>query len=213
MKQLLWGTLFIILACSPSRKSTSDLEEDRTQELITHMTGTFDSGLQAQSNSKYYNISLHMYPMWTDRTDGRWLYVEQAVASNPAEPYRQRMYQVLKTSKGYESRVFELPDPENSVGAWKGGTSVDNLSPEDLILREGCTVYLDYNSQTGTFEGKTKSGQCLSSLRGATYAESEVVIHPDYIQSWDRGFDANGQQVWGATDGPYVFRRSVDFPD
>ena len=206
-------SLILLIACSPLRKTSSDASEDRTSELVTHMTGTFDSGLQAESNSAYYNISLHMYPMWTDRADGSWLYVEQAVASNPAQPYRQRMYQVVKTSEGYESRVFELPNPDKSVGAWKGGTDVDNLTPDDLILREGCTVYLTYNNEMGIFEGKTKSGECLSSLRGARYAESEVVIHPEYIKSWDRGFDANGQQVWGATEGPYVFRRSVDFPD
>jgi hypothetical protein len=25
------------------------------------------------------------------------------------------------------------------------------------------------------------------------------------MESWDRGFDAQGNQVWGATKGPYVF--------
>ena len=39
----------------------------------------------------------------------------------------------------------------------------------------------------------------------AAYATSEVVIIPGRIESWDRGFDADGNQVWGAASGPYVF--------
>ena len=30
-------------------------------------------------------------------------------------------------------------------------------------------------------------------------------IRADRIVSWDRGFDAEGRQVWGAENGPYVF--------
>jgi hypothetical protein len=35
-----------------------------------------------------------------------------------------------------------------------------------------------------------------------------VEVRPDGLVSWDRGFDADGQQVWGAEKGPYVFTRS-----
>ena len=30
------------------------------------------------------------------------------------------------------------------------------------------------------------------------------------LASWDRGFDEAGVQVWGATEGPYVFDRLSD---
>jgi hypothetical protein len=36
-------------------------------------------------------------------------------------------------------------------------------------------------------------------------ATSEVVVSPGRIESWDRGFDAEGVQVWGAEKGAYVF--------
>ena len=48
---------------------------------------------------------------------------------------------------------------------------------------------------------------CASDLRGAAYATSEVTITPQFVLSWDRGFDNTGKQVWGATEGPYVFLR------
>jgi len=57
------------------------------------------------------------------------------------------------------------------------------------------------------FEGSTVGEGCGSSLRGAAYATSEVELWPTYLRTWDRGFDARGEQVWGATEGPYVFER------
>ena len=55
--------------------------------------------------------------------------------------------------------------------------------------------------------GGTRGEGCASNLRGAAYATSEVVIMPGRIESWDRGFDAEGHQVWGAEKGAYVFVR------
>jgi len=59
----------------------------------------------------------------------------------------------------------------------------------------------------GVFEGSTVGKGCASELRGASYATSEVRITPEQLLSWDRGFDAQGKQVWGATKGGYVFKK------
>jgi len=48
---------------------------------------------------------------------------------------------------------------------------------------------------------------CESTLRGAAYATSEVRLTLARMESWDRGFDRPGTQVWGATEGPYIFER------
>jgi hypothetical protein len=48
---------------------------------------------------------------------------------------------------------------------------------------------------------------CGSTLNGASYATSEVLLESTLLLSWDRGFDARDQQVWGATAGGYVFDR------
>ena len=44
-------------------------------------------------------------------------------------------------------------------------------------------------------------------MRGASFARSEVEILEDKVISWDRGFDANGEYVWGAEKGPYIFNK------
>jgi len=63
------------------------------------------------------------------------------------------------------------------------------------------------------FEGGTVGEGCESTLSGATYATSEVTLDASTLESWDRGYDAEGTQVWGATAGPYVFDRKTPLQD
>ena len=55
--------------------------------------------------------------------------------------------------------------------------------------------------------GKTGDDSCVSTMRGASFARSEVEILEDKVISWDRGFDADGKYVWGAEKGPYIFNK------
>jgi hypothetical protein len=199
------GELLIWFATTESASVDLDL-------LTTWMTGSFSSAAQSEVDpevdSEFFDVSLHMAPIWTTRTDGRWLYVEQAVAEHSDQPYRQRIYRLSEPAVGlFESRVFTLPDPTSAIGAWQLEDPLADLSPDDLTERHGCTIYLRRRGET--FEGSTLGSLCTSSLRGASYATSEVVITPDGMVSWDRGFAADGGQVWGATSGGYVFDRLV----
>lgn len=174
--------------------------------LVVWMEGSFSSAQQAAADSQYFHVDLHMTRIWRDRTDGAWFYVEQAMGSTPDAPYRQRVYHVQRIEEGMlESIVYELRAPDAVVGAWKDPSRFDDLTPKQLVLRRGCEVYLQ---ATGTsFIGGTHGTACRSDLRGASYASSEVTIMADRIVSWDRGFNAADEQVWGARAGGYVFLR------
>ena len=185
-----------------AEKAEGDLET-----LVEWMSGSFSSAEQSVGDAAYYDIRLEMVPIWQQREDGHWLYIEQAAAAALDQPYRQRIYQVTASSDGvFESAVYELPDPATFTGAWRSPHSFDALAPEDLKLRVGCSVYL-VREQAGMFRGGTRGAGCVSTLRGASYASSEVVVRPDRMESWDRGFRDDRTQAWGAEKGPYVFRR------
>lgn len=192
----------LLLSCTGGR-GLSDTQRARLDEVQAAMTGSYDSSSQAQTDPEYYNISLEMHPIWTDRP-GHYLYVEQALASTPDEPYRQRVYKLEAKGKQVISRVYELPAPAAFVGAQTDPARFATLSPADLVEREGCAVYLK-KDKYGVYRGSTKAKDCASSLRGASYATSRVSINPTFVQSWDRGFNAEDEQVWGATKGGYLF--------
>lgn len=178
------------------------------EELAAWMTGTFSTAVQAAEDSELFDISLHMTPIWPDRTDGFWLYVEQAVNEHPDRPYRQRVYRVRELAPGlFENQVFTLPYPAAVVGAWLAENPLTDLAPGDLTKRDGCAILLRRRGEN--FIGSTIASLCTSSLRGASYATSEVVVTPEGLISWDRGYAADGIQVWGTTRGGYVFDRIV----
>jgi hypothetical protein len=151
-----------------------------------------------------------MKPMWQERSDAIWIYVEQAVSSKLEKPYRQRVYKVTQLSDGtFESAVFTFTDPLKYAGDWKKDNPLDDLNPSDLTQRKGCSVFLTKN-EDGSFSGSTKGKGCESDLRNAKYASSEVVITAKGMTSWDRGFNDKDEQVWGATTGGYNFRKIND---
>ena len=198
-------TLLFLLNLSFVSYSQKDVEV-----LVDYMVGSFSSEEQAEKDSNYFNIELEMVQLWKDRADGPWLYIEQAVAESKDKPYRQRVYQLKKRNDGkIESLVYTIPDPLRFAGDYKNEFPLLRLAPDSLILKEGCEVIL-YQADNGYFEGSTVDKNCGSDLRGASYATSEVMIDKDKMISWDRGFDESGNQVWGATEGGYIFKKKLN---
>lgn len=177
--------------------------------LTQWMTGSFSSAEQALTDpDNYFDIRLKMMPIWRERADGPWLYVEQAAAGKLDKPYRQRVYHLVAREDGaIESVVYTLPgEPLRFAGAWRNPARFDAFSPRDLERREGCKLVLRRQAD-GRFVGSTLGRKCASDLRGASYATSEAIITPTMLISWDRGFDAEGRQVWGVTEGGYMFKK------
>jgi hypothetical protein len=177
--------------------------------LASWLGGSFSSAAQAEADPEFFDIRLHMARIWDDRDDGYWLYVEQASADALDRPYRQRVYHLIEVAEGlFESRVLALPEPSRYVGAWRDEQPLADLSAHDLIDRPGCSILM--RRRADSFIGGTLGALCTSTLRGAQYATSQVVITADSVTSWDRGFDGEDRQVWGATKGGYVFDRVQD---
>lgn len=179
------------------------------KELERYLTGSFTSTAQAQADSRFFDIHLHTSPLWPQREDGPWLYVEQAAAGRLDKPYRQRVYRLRALEDGrLESQVFLLPgDPLQYAGAWQRPELLAAVTPEQLVPREGCSILLTAEPSPLAFRGSTQGTSCPSELRGAAYATSEVTLQQGLLLTWDRGYDAQGKQVWGSEHGPYRFQQ------
>lgn len=181
--------------------------DSELEQLSQWMTGAFSSEAHSLEDPDFRHIALHMVRIWPDNSDGVWLYVEQAVAEAADQPYRQRVYHLRRVGEDlFASSVYTFDEPLAKAGAWQQETPLANLAPADLTERDGCTIYL-LRRTDGAFEGSTLGRLCKSSLRGATWASSEVVITADGMVSWDRGWDDTGAQVWGAEKAGYRFER------
>jgi hypothetical protein len=172
-------------------------------KMLTHfMAGSFSSEEQHLSDTvNYYDIRLEIIPVWKERSDGSWFYVEQAMNGFLEKPYRQRVYRLIENEGKFESIVFNLKDPLRFTGKPE---LIEALTPDSLTEKEGCTVFLEKTGKQ-EFSGGTVGKNCPSDRRGATYATSVVNITENLLQSWDRGYNERDEQVWGAEKGGYLF--------
>ena len=195
----------LVVACAlPGTRDGNGSSAD-VAEVAAILSGRFSSAAQAEADPEYFAIRLTHVPIWRDRDDGPWLYVEQAAESSLDRPYRQRVYHLVAVEGGVRSDIYTLPgDVTEFVGA--DAAAFAHLGPDSLELRDGCAIHLSRTS-ADHYAGATRGQGCTSTLRGASYATSGVTVLADRLVTWDRGFDDAGAQVWGAVDGPYVFVR------
>ncbi len=185
-------------------------EASKLERLMDWMTGTFDSSAQANENPAYYGVQLQMCPVQAPELGEHILYVEQAMMSDLSSPYRQRLYRLTQNAQGkYVSEVYALNGAQALVGLCDQDAASKVFGPSDYELKDGCAVYLEHAGDH--FVGATEGKGCNSLINGASYATSEVRVFENAIESWDRGFTNQDNQVWGAMDGPYIFvRQSAD---
>ncbi len=208
MKRCIVAAFFgLLLVVSVASVSAVDREEvDDLRRLAAWLTGSFTSTAQAEADSNFFDIRLEMVPIWTDRNDGLWMYVEQASAAALDRPYRQRVYHLTADSDGsLVSTVYSISEPLRFAGAYADTKPLNALSPDSLMLRDGCEIRMTFTD--GAFVGATGKQTCGSTLRGASWATSEVTIHADRLETLDQGWDDDGNQVWGSEHGPYIFVR------
>jgi CpeT protein len=181
-------------------KSPNDIDR-----LYNWMSGNFSSQQQALKDSDYFDVRLHMAPIWKERSDGHWLYIEQALAEQ--KPFRQRVYNlILKDDTTFECVVYVFKDPSKYVGEWEKPIPLAGITPDSLLLRDDCSLYL-YKKGDIAFVGGTIGTNCQSDQRGTAYTTIELTISKDQVIRWDRGYDKDGTQVWGVRKGGYVFKK------
>lgn len=178
-------------------------QNNELKKLAQWMAGSYSSYEQHKKDSPhYFHIKLDMVPIWENRTDGYWFYVEQALAGYETKPYRQRVYRVFQNFEGeYVSAIYTFPDPQKYAQQWDAFEQ--EMTPEDCTEKEGCEVYLHYDD--GVFAGGTDVSTCGSERSGSVYATAEVEIYKYKLISWDRGWDADDNYVWGAENAGYIF--------
>ncbi len=206
-----------LLALGPSAQAQLPIER-QTQEVVSRLIGIMDSSAQAIRNAAYRDVRLTICrvtvedaPASVHGSPVTFLYQEQALSQNLAQPYRQRFLRIAPSADRLrvESAVFEPAAPRTLIG-FCTRPEATRLVSMSAIGQSNCSVLLRRAAEN--YVGGTPATGCANHFRDATRVTSEVVLSPAGLESWDRGFDATGQQVWGATAGPYQFRRIEPTP-
>ncbi len=206
LRKNLLPALFITLllaSCTTTRKTEVAPADPELQLVAGWMSGDFSNQAQHERDSSYEFMRLHVRPIWPKDKANRWFYVEQAAAAAPDKPLRQQVYKLERLDfMTLLLKVYTLPEPASYAGAYQDSTRFEKLKPATLLLREGCSVYLQ-KRKDGTYGGGTREKGCASDVQGAAYVTSLVIVKEQMLRNWERGFNAQGEQVWGTVNGGY----------
>lgn len=182
-------------------------------ELTSISVGGFTTLEQARRDARYGVAESEIVRIWPERTDGHWLYQEQALLgetagaidpSKKAAPYFARVIHSVEISPGVVERsVHRLKKPDAARGAWNAQSPLARLTPDDLLASE-CKILVERVAEK---MWRAQSEKCPNAYKGAAYALSLGVSTDGRYANWDRGFSADGAQVWGPSTGGYIFIR------
>ena len=128
MKNTLCFFLFVTFFYSSCIYENNDSRtESDVTELFDLMQGSFNSRNQSLTDSNYYDITLHMYPIWDSQKN--FIYVEQSVSSMQEKPYRQRIYEIKRSSDStFTSVIYKFPNDSSVKGKTIDVFKIENLS-------------------------------------------------------------------------------------
>ncbi|MDV3350093.1 chromophore lyase CpcT/CpeT [Leptothoe sp. LEGE 181152] len=207
----LWSLTPVLLGVWLSSSHTSHaptpaISPQHVDAVVEHLTRPMDTTEQAERNSRFVGVQMTTCPIQVTGSAeqyGIYLYQEQALTAHIESPYRQRFLYITlsKDATRVESHTFKPPIPETWTGLCQQATpSIDTHALGELV----CVVSL--RPSTLGYVGSTPTEGCPVNLRGAVRLTNTIVLHQDGMDTWDRGFDANGEQVWGAEVEPYQYR-------
>lgn len=197
--------VFLVLWLSPRAWGQSISIDAQVQEVASYLIGAMDTSAQAAVDRRAADVRITTCPIRVADSDAIFLYQEQALSLKLDSPYRQRFLQIVPSADnpGVESISYRPAHPEN----WQGlchQPEVERSVPLPELGEAVCTVILQRDGEG--YSGTTPEEGCAANYRGAVRITNHVKLTQGTMETWDRGFDAEGKQVWGAKDESYQYR-------
>ncbi|KAI8544118.1 hypothetical protein RHMOL_Rhmol08G0270600 [Rhododendron molle] len=169
----------------------------------------------ARDPDNYFNLRWLSCPA-VEMVDGsKILYFEKAFWRTPHKPFRQRFFMVKPCPNemkcDVELSTYAIRDAEEYKN-FCDRPKDQRSQPEEVIgdvAEHLTTIYLKRceSGKRCLYEGSTPPDGFPNTWNGATYCTSELsVLKNNEIHSWDRGYDDDGNQVWGVKGAPYEFK-------
>lgn len=179
----------------------------QVQTVVERLTGVMDTSAQQAKNPQAPNVRMTTCSVRVTDSEATFLYQEQALAQSLDRPYRQRFLRVAPSAAEdtVESKSYKPSNPQNWSGLCNKPLEERIVSLNELNDAE-CSVFLV--PVANLYVGHTQAGGCATNVRGAVRITNSVFLHATGMDTWDRGYDADGKQVWGAGGQAYQYRRA-----
>lgn len=215
----------LLATVNPAHGDTSGLPlEQQVEAVATRLEGVMSTAAQASANPKAPDVRMTTCRVtWADggkasqgnaivlyqgtsQNNTIVLYQEQALSNDLTKPYRQRFLELSASpvSQSVRSRSFKPAQPTAWINLCDKA-AVDRIVQTPDLGIAVCSVFLRRSGDD--YIGNTPVDGCPANVRGAVRIKNHIVLRSIGMDTWDRGFDAAGKQVWGAKAESYQFRR------
>lgn len=175
--------------------------------VVEHLEGTMTASVQPQDDAPIIQVQMTTCRVDVPQnTNSIVLYQEQGIVGELDRPYRQRFLEI--TSDRHNDLVYSRSYKPSNLEDWRNfcNRNFQNRTVSQDNLRElVCTVTL--KPFLNVYSGTTPLEVCQAEVRGAVKITNSIILHQEGMDTWDRCFDESGNQVWGAEDEAYQFRR------
>lgn len=215
-KYLRQVSIMSVVAFSSVCSSTFTLQSSATpiinhrDSVVKHLVGKMTASVkQAESEEIQVRMTTCLVNV-TGNKNSIYLYQEQGFIGNLDQPYRQRFLEITATNvqqkQPHQNLVFSHSYKPQYLEQWinfcQSDRATKKISPT-AIGELVCTIRL--KPLLSVYVGQTPSGGCPTTARGAATITNSIVLHEQGMETWDRGFDTEGKQLWGARQKPYQF--------
>lgn len=212
----------ILLGCSAAlvpagnESSTAELafsETEPIQQIASQLSGTWKTTkpyevkeLEGGSSAEIY-MMMCLAPISIEGMDNV-MYAESVLSDAPQAPFRQSIFQLYDYKGKVRLRTYTMAVSEDTLGVVSGMVAVpamfSGVTSSDLIA----TLDVELNQSSTGFSGSTPYPY-PTSAEGAVEMTSSVTFDGKTLTTTDRGYDAQGQIVWGdGDDSTYSFEKS-----
>ncbi|MBR8830425.1 MAG: Chromophore lyase CpcT/CpeT [Chroococcopsis gigantea SAG 12.99] len=172
--------------------------------VVSHLVGVMDTTAQAASNPKAPSVRMTTCKIdLRGGDDSVYLYQEQALITKLSQPYRQRILEIQPHGDAVRSKSYKLINGNNWINLCNKLDSERVLQRTDLG-ESVCSVFL--RPIKDGYRGETPPQGCPTNARGAVKITNTVILHSEGMDTYDRGYDSDGRQVWGAQGESYQYR-------
>ena len=212
-RQLIIISIFSVITIAGCRVKNSSMQQ-QAEEVATYLTGVMDTTKQAAAigdapSVRMTTCKVEVQPIGVNGqpSSAIFLYQEQALIDQLDQPYRQRFLKITSDDDNQQviSSGFKPIQPKQYIGFCDQPQSKRVIKTEELG-ENNCNVFLQ-KQESGYF-GETPPEGCTTNFRGAVKVTNTIILNETGMDTLDRGFNTEGEQVWGAENRPYKFRRS-----
>ncbi|MFT5880762.1 MAG: CpeT protein [Moritella sp.] len=167
------------------------------------------SGEHHSTNDKIQDrdvqLALQILPIWQDRIDGEWLYMESSVINSPHKPFRQRILQLVDTPNNrIRLYSYSIPRASDFAGAYYEPQILSSLTLSQLTIHSGCELLIELKD-TGIFVGESNAKTCVPRRMGLQFMATFFAVSEFNLSFLDRGYDKHGQLIQGSLENPVTF--------